>query len=406
MAGARRVSGAGMRTVDEAVRALLEQTRRPRETIRLPLDAALGRALAEDVVAGIDVPPADNSAMDGYAFRHADAAGDAEAGLPLSQRIPAGVVPEPLAAGSAARIFTGAEVPPGADTVVMQEDCEAGDGRVRIRQRPVQGANIRRRGQDVHRGQRVLSAGRRLRPQDLGLAASLGVATLTTWRRLRVAVLSTGDELVEPGQPAGPGRIYNSNRYLVAAQLATWGFEAVDLGIVRDRPDSVRESLLRAAQEADVIVTTGGVSVGEEDHVKNVVRELGSLDLWRIAIKPGKPFAFGFVGDTPFLGLPGNPVSVFVTLLVVARPFLFACQGLSDYLLKPLARTAGFSRRGGTREDYLRVRAAQAGLEPFPNQSSGVLSSVSWADGLVRQRVGQDIAEGDSVDYLPWSLFD
>jgi molybdopterin molybdotransferase len=252
----------------------------------------------------------------------------------------------------------------------------------------------------------VLTAGRRLRPQDLGLAASLGVATLTAWRPLRVAVLSTGDELVEPGQPAGPGRIYNSNRYLVAAQLATWGFEAVDLGIVRDRPDSVRESLLRASQEADVIVTTGGVSVGEEDHVKNVVRELGSLDLWRIAIKPGKPFAFGYVGDTPFLGLPGNPVSVFVTLLVVARPFLFACQGLSDHFLEPLARTAGFSRRGGTREDYLRVRAAQAGLEPFPNQSSGVLSSVSWADGLVRQRVGQDIAEGDSVDYLPWSLFD
>jgi molybdopterin molybdotransferase len=392
-------------SVEQAIAALLERADRRvgPETVRLA--DALGRTLAADLVAGIDVPPADNSAMDGYALRHADWSADRRPGLPVSQRITAGIAPGPLAAGTAARIFTGAELPPGADTVVMQEDCDAAESAVRIRELPAAGANVRRRGQDIRRGQRVLAAGRRLRAQDLGLTASLGVAELAVWRRLRVAVLSTGDELVEPGAAAGPGQIFNSNRFTLAAQLSLWGFEVIDLGAARDTPEAVRSALLRGAAAADVLVSAGGVSVGEEDHVKAAVDALGALDLWRVAIRPGKPFAFGRVGDRPFLGLPGNPVSVFVTLLVIARPFLFACQGVEDDPLRPLPRIAAFSQPGGSREEYLRVRDGATGLERFPNQSSGVLFSTSWADGVVRQRAGEDIRAGATVDYFPWALF-
>ncbi len=408
-----------MLSVEEAIETLVRTAGRLVGVEAIDLIEALGRTLAADVVATIDVPPADNSAMDGYALRHADwveveRAGTGAEGteraahspsLPLSQRIAAGSAPAPLTRGTAARIFTGAEIPVGADTVVMQEHCEETDAGVRLLRLPEPGANIRRRGQDIVSGQRVLSAGHRLRPQDLGLAASLGVARVAVYRRLRVAILSTGDELVEPGDEAGPGQIYNSNRFTLQGQLTGWGFEVVDLGMVRDEPAAVREAMLRAAREADVIVTTGGVSVGEEDHVKNAVKDLGSLDLWRIAIRPGKPFAYGRVRDKPFLGLPGNPVSVLVTLLVVARPFLFACQGVADTSLHAVPHFAAFTREGGAREDYLRVRVTQAGLEAFPNQSSGVLYSTAWGDGLLRQKAGQDIRAGDRVDFLPWALF-
>jgi molybdopterin molybdotransferase len=393
-----------MLSVNEAIDSLLRHARLRVEPERIGLLDGLGRTLAEDVVAGIDVPPADNSAMDGYALRRDDWR-DAGTPLTVSQRITAGSVPEPLEAGTAARIFTGAEVPGGADTVVMQERCEGEPDRVRILELPAAGANIRRRGQDLERGQRVLAAGHRVRPQDLGLAASLGIAGVTAYRRLRVAILSTGDELVEPGDVAGPGQIYNSNRFTMSGQFAAWGFDVLDLGIARDRPDALREKLTRAAAEADVIVASGGVSVGEEDHVRDVVASLGSLDLWRIAIKPGKPFAFGRVSGTPFIGLPGNPVSVFVTLLVVARPYLFACQGVADTALRPVAGTARFARKGTAREDYLRVRSGAEGLELFPNLSSGVLYSTCWGDGLVRQKAGEDINEGTRVDYLPFSAF-
>jgi molybdopterin molybdotransferase len=393
-----------MRTVDEAIAGLLAGSRLRVGRSEAPLLDSLGRTLAAELIAPIDVPPADNSAMDGYALRQADWAGPGES-LPLSQRITAGSVPRELQPGTAARIFTGAEVPPGADTVVMQEHTEGSEAAVRILKCPDPGANIRPRAQDIAAGQTILSAGQRLRPQDLGLAASLGFDRVPVYERLRVAVLSTGDELVEPGQPAGPGQIYNSNRYTMTGQLMAWGFDVVDLGVARDEPEAVRELLSRAAAEADVIVSSGGVSVGEEDHVKAVVEELGSLDLWRIAIKPGKPFAFGRVGDTPFIGLPGNPVSVFVTLLVIARPYLLACQGVAETSPHPLRQAARFDKQGSPREDYLRVRLTAEGLESFTNMSSGVLYSTSWGDGLLRQRAGEDIRAGEAVDFLPWQVF-
>ncbi len=250
-----------------------------------------------------------------------------------------------------------------------------------------------------------MTAGQRLRPQEIGLAASLGFAEVPVYRRLKVAVLSTGDELVDPGTEAGPGQIYNSNRYTMNAQLAAWGFDVVDLGVARDDYEEVKSMMLDAAARADVIVTSGGVSVGEEDHVKAVVESLGAIGLWRIAVKPGKPFAFGQVRGTPFLGLPGNPVSVFVTLLVIARTYLFACQGTQDRELHPVPQKALFSKKTSWREDYIRVRSTAEGVEPYANQSSGALFSTSWADGLVRQAADTEIREGDLVDYLPFAVF-
>jgi molybdopterin molybdotransferase len=393
-----------MLNVNEAISTLLENSKRLVQSEDIGLMEASGRTLASGVIAPIDVPPADNSAMDGDALRREDWQ-DEKTGIPLSQRITAGSVPGELAAGTAARIFTGAEVPPGADTVVMQEHCEASDDSVRILKLPGRGANIRRRGQDLSTGQKVLSAGQRLRAQDLGLAASLGIARIPVYRRLRVAVMSTGDELREPGEVIRPGQIYNSNRYVMKAQLTAWGFEVVDLGVARDDPEAVREMMLEAAAQADVIITSGGVSVGEEDHVKSVVESLGAIGLWRIAIKPGKPFAFGQVRGTPFLGLPGNPVSVFVTLLVIGRPYLFACQGIADTQVKPVPHVAGFDKKGSAREDFLRVRATESDVELFSNQSSGVLFSTTWGDGLVRQGLGRDIRKGDLVDFLPYAIF-
>ncbi len=393
-----------MLSVNQAVNLLLESSTRLVRTETIALLDATGRTLATDIIASIDVPPADNSAMDGYAFRNAEWA-DATVGIPLSQRITAGSVPAALATGTAARIFTGAEVPPGADTVVMQEHCEEAEGEVRILKLPSTGANIRRRGQDLSTGQHVLPAGQRLRPQDLGLAASLGIARVDVYQRLKVAVMSTGDELREPGEAIQPGQIYNSNRYLMKSQLAAWGFEVVDMGVARDDPEVVSEMMQQAAQQADVIITSGGVSVGEEDHVKAVVESLGSIDLWRIAVKPGKPFAFGQVQGKPFIGLPGNPVSVFVTLLVIARPYLFACQGVTDTSLHAVPHQALFDKKASQREDYLRVRAGVDGVEQFSNQSSGVLFSTTWGDGLVRQKIGEEIGKGDRIDFLPWAVF-
>jgi molybdopterin molybdotransferase len=370
----------------------------------LELRQCLGRILASDIVSEIDVPPADNSAMDGYALRLEDWIGPDEA-LEISQRITAGIPPEPLAEGTAARIFTGAEIPEGADLVVMQERCETDEELVLIKSVREVGANIRPKGQDIRKGAKVLDKGHRLRAQDIGLIASLGIASVKVMQRLKVAIISTGEELVEPGEAASAGQIYNSNRYMLEALLDGWGFEVVDFGITPDDPKIIADVMSEASQKADAIITTGGVSVGDEDHVKAVVESLGHIDLWRIAIKPGKPFAFGEVAGTPFLGLPGNPVSAFVTALIIARPYLFNCQGASCGDIVPLQQIALFEQKGCDRQVYMRIRSTPEGAEIFEKQSSGVLYSTSWGDGFVVQQPGADINKGDSVDVIPFRLF-
>lgn len=393
-----------MISVEEALARLKSQSRVLVDEQKIKLDEGLGRVLASDIVSGINVPPADNSAMDGYALRWEDWRGSDHA-LKISQRIAAGTPPAPLTAGTAARIFTGAEIPDGADVVVMQEKCRADGQSVLIEVVRDVGANIRPKGQDIRKGATVLQAGHRLRAQDLGLIASLGIARINVRRRLKVAVVSTGEELVEPGDIAGPGQIYNSNRYLLKAMLGEWGFDVVDLGVTADDPDVISEVLTQASREADAIVTTGGVSVGEEDHVKAVVESLGRIDLWRVAIKPGKPFAFGDVLGTPFLGLPGNPVSAFVTVLVIARPFLFDSQGVEHHEILPVKQHALFDKKGSPRQEYLRVRSGTGGVEIFPQQSSGVLFSTCWGDGMVVQKAGENITHGDLVDVIPYVMF-
>jgi molybdopterin molybdotransferase len=374
---------------------------------------ARGRVLAADLRSLVDVPPADNTAMDGYALRCADVPSPGVS-LPVSQRIAAGAVASPLPPGTAARIFTGAQVPAGADAVVMQEQCAALDGGgVRIDVVPQSGQWIRRRGEDVRSGAVVLPQGARLTPQALGLAASVGAATLTVARRPRVALFSTGDELVMPGEPLPPGAIYNSNRYTLRALIESLGCECTDFGIVPDRLDATRDALRRAALEHDVIVTSGGVSVGEEDHIRPAVEAEGRIDLWQLAIKPGKPLAFGEVrrGESAdasgayFIGLPGNPVSSFVTFLLVVRPVLLHLQGVADMAPRGLPMRADFDiPRPDRRREFLRVRLnAAGGLDLFSNQSSGVLTSAVWGDGLVDNPIGGTIRAGDTVRYLSFT---
>ncbi|MDI1237476.1 MAG: molybdopterin molybdotransferase MoeA [Polaromonas sp.] len=370
-----------------------------------------GRVLAEDVVSALQVPPDDNSAMDGYAVRSTEMA-DEGVVLRVSQRIAAGSSGSALEPGTVARIFTGAPIPAGADAVVMQEDCVPlpdREGHVSVRQLPRPGQWIRRAGEDVTRGATVLSKGERLTPAGLGLAASIGMDRLQVARRPRVALFSTGDELVMPGEVAPaqmrPGAIYNSNRFFLRALLLRLGCEVSDLGIVPDKRDATLDALRSASQAHDLILTSGGVSVGEEDHIKPAVQQLGSLDLWQIAMKPGKPFAYGRVGAAHFMGLPGNPVSSFLTFLLLVQPFLLRLQGVIDVAPKSIAATAHFTwPRADKRREFLRVRRnAAGGLDLFPNQSSGVLTSAVWGDGVVDNPSGQTIAHGDTVRFIAFS---
>lgn len=406
-------------SLDEALPQLLAQAQALGRTQSVSTFEADGRVLAQDVIAALQVPPQDNSSMDGYAVCAADCA-QAGAVLRVTQRIPAGTHGTQLNAGEAARIFTGAPIPPGADAVVMQEDCEALDGeQVKVNKAVPAGQWIRRSGEDVTRGATVLSHGTRLTPAELGLAASIGLAQLQVSARPRVALFSTGDELVMPGDVAPEvmpaGAIYNSNRFFLRAMLQRLGCEVTDLGIVPDQRDATIAALRDAAQHHDLILTSGGVSVGEEDHIKPAVESLGELNLWQLAIKPGKPFAYGKVnrdGDIDrkgnachFMGLPGNPVSSFVTFLLLVRPFLLTLQGVTKTDMTRTEMTANFDwPRADKRREFLRVkRNAQGGLDLFPNQSSGVLTSAVWGDGVVDNTAGQTISRGDTVRFISFA---
>ncbi len=401
-----------MLSYEEALEQLLAGATPVTETKSVPLVAARGRVLAQAQVSAIHVPPLDNSAMDGYALRCADVA-QVGVALPVSQRIPAGTVGQPLQPGTAARIFTGAPVPPGADAVVMQEKCEAGDGVVTVQTVPKPGDNIRRAGEDILAGVEILPAGVRLGPAELGLAASVGLATLPVLRRLRVALLSTGDELVEPGEPLPPGAIYNSNRYFLHALLEGLGCAVTDLGRIPDTLAATRDALRTAAESNDLILSTGGVSVGEEDHVKAAIEAEGRLDLWKIAIKPGKPLAFGKVGagkmkcpeagTASFIGLPGNPVAGFITFLILVRPFILRSMGMTPAPLPVQRRicASDWPKADPKRREFLRARLLPDGrVELHPRQGSGVLSSCAWADGLIDTPAGGVIRAGDEVSYI------
>lgn len=408
--------------LDEALATLLGKAQPVLPAESVATFDADGRVLAQDLVSALTVPPRDNSSMDGYAVRVADCAAPG-ALLQVAQRIPAGTVGAPLAAGTAARIFTGAQIPEGADAVVMQEDTQAvpqegGLGAVRIQIAPTPGQWIRRAGEDVASGDVVLRKGERLTPAALGLAASIGFDRLQVARRPRVALLSTGDELVMPGEvaPAAmkPGAIYNSNRFFMRALLHRLGCEVNDLGIVPDKREATIEALRGAAEGNDLIITTGGVSVGEEDHIKAAVQALGELQLWSLSMKPGKPFAYGSIpraggdakGRCHVTGLPGNPVSSFLTFLLLVRPFLLTLQGATRVAPEPVPMRADFDwPRADKRREFLRARRnAAGGLDLFANQSSGVLTSMVWGDGVIDNPSSQSFKAGDTVKFIPLAL--
>jgi molybdopterin molybdotransferase len=390
----------GLLSVDEALERLLTGARPVPEVEEVPALEATGRVLARPQRSTMDVPPMDNSAMDGYAVRVSDGLK-----LKVTQKIMAGSAGRPLEPGTAARIFTGAPIPPGADAVVMQEHTVVEGDTVSIKAKPKPGDWIRRVGADVAKGAEILAAGRRLAPQDTGLAASVGIGTLPVFRKVRLGLFFTGDELVMPGEPLAPGRIYNSNRFTLRGLAQVFGCELRDYGIVPDALEATRAALRRAAGECDLIVTSGGVSVGEADFVKPAVEAEGKLLMWRIAMKPGRPLAFGSIKQSFFIGLPGNPVSSFVTFLIFVRPFLLKTQGLSEVGPKNLMARADFDwPEPDARREFLRVKwNPQGGLELYPTQDSAVLTSTAWADGLVDNPAGRAIRKGDTVRFLPYS---
>ena len=394
----------GLLSVDEALAVLLAGAKPVEEIESVLTMQATNRVLARAQTSTMDVPPMDNSAMDGYAVRAADVKAP-EARLRVAQKIMAGAVGKPLEPGTAARIFTGAPVPPGADAIVMQEFCAADGDHVVVKKVPKAGDWIRRIGQDIRKGSEILPAGKRLLPQDCGLAASVGIRTLPVYRRVRMGLFFTGDELAMPGEALAPGRIYNSSRFTLNGLASMFGCEVRDYGIVPDTLEATRAMLRRAAAECDVIVTSGGVSVGEADYVKPAAEAEGSLLMWKIAMKPGRPLAFGKVGKAAFLGLPGNPVSSFVTFLLFVRPYVLKTQGIAQVEPRAIAARADFDwHEPDARREFLRAKwNAQGGLDLYPTQDSAVLASTAWADGLVDNPPNRAIRKGDSVRFLPYS---
>ena len=408
---------APMLSTAEALATLLSAASPITGTESIPTLEALNRVLSADVISPLDVPPMNTSSMDGYAIRTGDLATDSNRRLPISQRIPAGHAPEALKPGTAARIFTGATVPPGADAIVMQEQTETSDNEVTILHSPAPGEWITAQGADIRSGSIILPAGTRLTPQALGLAASVGCAELQVRRRVKVAVFFTGDELTMPGEPLKPGAIYNSNRFTLRGLLENLGCDVTDYGIVPDKLDATRATLREAAQAHDLILTCGGVSVGEEDHVKPAVEAEGRLSMWQIAMKPGKPLAFGAVrraaqqtdaissDETFFIGLPGNPVSSFATFLLFVRPFILLLAGAQTVAPRALSLRADFTqKKADRRNEFLRARVnAAGGLDLFPNQSSAVLTSTVWGDGLIDNPPNHAISVGETVRFIPFS---
>jgi len=391
---------------DEALQALVAKVSPLQRVVRKPLTASLGEVLAESQHSKIDVPPADNSAMDGYALNTSDLAASGETALPVLQRITAGEAAEPLKSGSAARIFTGAPIPEGANVVIMQEKIAIVGDMIQFDIKPESGMNIRQAGNDIRSGDTILQKGCRLRAQDIGLAASVGLETLPVYEKIRVGMFLTGDELVEPGKPLAAGKIYDSNRYTLHGLLHALGCEIVDLGLVGDTLQETKTAMLNAAQQADLVVTCGGVSVGEEDYVRIAIEQLGDLHLWRLRIKPGKPLAFGSIDSTPFVGLPGNPVSVFATFCLFVSPLIKTMQGRPWQKPVAIQVTAGFDwHKPDSRREFLRARLEldvdqQVVARIYPNQDSGVLSSVVWAQGFIEIAEGQTLKAGDKVDYF------
>src|SRR3989440_3303587 len=390
----------GLLSVDDALQLLLSKARAVVDIEEVPTLEATNRVLGRAQRSTMDVPPMDNSAMDGYAVRTRD--GER---LRIAEKIMAGSTGKPLEPGTAARIFTGAPIPPGADAVVMQEHCEVGGDEVLIKKAPKVGDWIRLAGSDVRKGGEILPAGKRLLPQDTGLAASVGIKTLPVFRRVRLGLFFTGDELVMPGEPLAPGRIYNSNRFTLRGLAEVFGCDMRDYGIVPDSLEATREVLRRAASECDLVVTSGGVSVGDADFVKPAVEAEGKLLMWRIAMKPGRPLAFGSLKNSFFIGLPGNPVSSFVTFLVFVRPFLLKMQGMAQTAPRFILARSDFDwKTPDPRREFLRVKwNAQGGLDLFPTQDSAVLTSTAWADGLVDNPPKNVIGKGDIVRLLPYS---
>jgi molybdopterin molybdotransferase len=393
----------GLLSVDDALEKLLAGAAPVRRVEELPAMQASGRVLARDQASTMDVPPMDNSAMDGFAVRLSDLSPEKK--LKVAQRIPAGSVGRPLDPGTAARIFTGAPIPAGADAIVMQEHASVENDFVLLRKTPTKGEWIRLAGSDIRKGATILKAGKKLLPQDVGLAASVGIKSLPVYRKVRMGLFFTGDELLMPGDPLAPGKIYNSNRFTLNGLAAAFDCEVRDYGIVPDKLDATREVLRRAAAENDIIVTSGGVSVGDEDHVKPAVEAEGSLLMWRIAMKPGRPLAVGKVGKAPFIGLPGNPVSSFVTFLIFARPFILRTQGVERTQPNSIDARADFDwPEPDARREFLRVKwNAQGGLDLYPTQDSAVLTSTAWADGLVDNPAKCAIRKGERVTFLPYS---
>jgi len=385
-------------SVEQALEHILFDARPICGAEYLGLDQAYGRVLSSPVVTPVNVPPTDNSAMDGYAVLTTEI--ELDTSYQISQRIPAGISPTPLKPGTVARIFTGASIPPGADAVIIQENSINQNGQVQFSSLTKKGGNIRRCGQDLGKDTEILSVGKSLRPQEVGLIASCGIAEVEVYKKLKIAIVSTGDELIDPGKQVKPGQLYNSNSYLLKSFCVACGFEAIDFKLVPDQLNQTVSALEKAASETDVIITTGGVSVGEEDHVRPAIEALGSLDMWKVAIKPGKPFALGKVGNTDLIGLPGNPSSVFTTFLILALPRLRVLQGRPRKETQPEILSANFSRRAGSRQEYLRARKTVQGVEIFPNQSSGVLSSACWGDGFVVQPGQVEIRKGQPVEFL------